>query len=178
MSDKSDSALVKECLSGNKKCFEELVNRYQKPVFNVALRIINNYDDATEIAQTTFIKAFENLHTFDTKRKFFSWLYRIATNESLNYLKARKQHELLSDDHVSHERTPDQRFDEAETDEQLQNALMQLNQDYRIVLVLCHFHNLSYKEISSILDIPEKTVKSRLFSARKNLKELLEREDM
>ena len=178
MNDKSDSVLVKQCLSGDRRSFEVLVDRYQKPVFNVAFRIINNYDDAAEIAQTTFIKAFENLHTFDTKRKFFSWLYRIATNESLNYLKARKQHELLSDDHISHDRRPDEKFDDAESDQQLQSALLQLNPDYRIVLVLCHFHNLSYKEISAILDVPEKTVKSRLFSARKNLKELLVRESI
>ena len=176
MNDKSDSVLVKECLAGDKKSFGQLVERYKKPVFNVALRIINNYDDAAEIAQTTFIKAFEYLHTFDTRRKFFSWLYRIATNESLNYLKARKQHEILNAEHVSYERTPYEKLDDAEADQQLQSALMQLNPDHRIVLVLCHFHNLTYKEISTILDVPEKTVKSRLFSARKNLKELLERE--
>ncbi len=178
MNDKSDSALVKDCLSGNKKSFEELVERYTKPVFNVALRIINNYDDAAEIVQTTFIKAFENLHSFDTKRKFFSWIYRIATNESLNYLKARKQHDQLSEEHVSYEQTPAEKIDSEETDQQLQDALMQLSPDYRIVLVLCHFQNLSYKEIGSILDLPEKTVKSRLFSARKNLKGILEREDI
>ena len=97
-------------------------------------------------------------------------------NESLNYLKARKQHEILSAEHVSYERSPDEKVNDAEADQQLQSALMQLNPDHRIVLVLCHFHNLTYKEISAILDVPEKTVKSRLFSARKNLKELLERE--
>src|SRR5574341_1617144 len=110
MVERSDSDLVTECLNGNKKAFEHLVDRYKRQVFNAALRIINNYDDAAEITQTVFIKAFENLHTFDTKRKFFSWLYRIATNESLNYLKAHRQFESLDEGHGSNEHSPETKF--------------------------------------------------------------------
>jgi RNA polymerase sigma-70 factor (ECF subfamily) len=176
MVDRSDTDLVKACLTGDTKAYEELVDRYKRQVFNVALRIISNYDDAAEVAQTTFVKAFENLHSFDTRRKFFSWLYRIATNESLNYLKAHRRFETLSEEHETLQHSPEDTFDKAESDRDLQRALMQLNDDQRIVIVLCHFHNLSYKEIGAILDLSEKTVKSRLFTARKNLKEILKRE--
>lgn len=174
MNVKVDSDLVKDCISGNKQAFEVLIERYRKQVFNVALRIINNYDDAGEITQTTFIKAFENLHTFDRKRKFFSWIYRIATNEAINYLKSRKRVESLDENLVSSDHNPEQHIAESEQDESIQQAIMQLSPEHRVVVVLCHFHNLSYKEIGTILDIPIRTVKSRLFSARRNLKELLE----
>ena len=174
MNVKADSDLVKECISGNKQAFDLLVDRYKRQVFNVALRITNDYDDAAEITQTTFVKAFENLHTFDRTRKFFSWLYRIATNESINHLKSRKNLESLDENIASSEHTADKHFVDSEQDESIQQAIMQLNPEHRIVIVLCHFNNLSYKEISAILDIPTRTVKSRLFSARKNLRELLE----
>ena len=176
MNVKADSDLVKDCISGNKQAFETLIERYKKQVFNVALRIINNYDDAGEITQTTFIKAFENLHTFDKTRKFFSWLYRIATNESINYLKSRKKTESLDEDLVSSEQNPEQRFAKSEQDESIQQAIMRLPPEHRVVIVLCHFNNLSYKEIGTILDLPTRTVKSRLFSARRNLRELLDQE--
>ena len=176
MNVKADSDLVKDCISGNKQAFETLIERYKKQVFNVALRIINNYDDAVEITQTTFIKAFEKLHTFDKTRKFFSWLYRIATNESINYLKSRKNIESLDENLVSSEHNPEQHFAESEQDESIQQAIMRLTPEHRVVIVLCHFNNLSYKEIGTILDLPTRTVKSRLFSARRNLREILNQE--
>ncbi len=173
MSEKPDVEIVRECLAGNTKAFEVLVARYEKPVFNVALRFISNYNDAVDVAQNSFIKAFNNLHSFDTTKHFFSWLYRIAINESLNYLKTRKQFEALGDDQTPLTPSPDDSFDRAESDATIQGALMRLNNEQRMVIVLRHFQNLTYGEIGSILNIPEKTVKSRLFSARQNLKEIL-----
>ncbi|MGB2869082.1 MAG: sigma-70 family RNA polymerase sigma factor, partial [Bacteroidota bacterium] len=116
------------------------------------------------------------LQSFNSQFKFFSWIYRIATNESLNFVKSRKQLDSLSDDLESNEKSPDESVHESELQETVQKALMGLTVDQRIVVVLCHFQNLSYREIGFILDLPEKTVKSRLFSARKSLRGLLQKE--
>lgn len=178
MTDSDDILLVKECLEGNPKAFESLVDRYQKPVFNAALRILNGRDDAEEITQTSFVKAFENLSTFDPKYKFFSWLYRIAVNESLNFLSQRRHLDRLTVDIVSQEKTPEEAYDEDQMSLNIQDALMRLKLEYRIVTILKHFHDLSYKDISYILDLPEKTVRSRLFTARERLRTSLLKKGM
>ena len=95
MDDGDDAELVNRCLSGDQLAFEPLVTRYQKVLFNVALRMVGNYEDARDIAQTAFVKAFEKLDTYDPRYRFFSWIYRIMMNESLNYLQRRKFHEPL-----------------------------------------------------------------------------------
>lgn len=169
-----DAALVRECLAGNTKAFEALVDKYQKVIFNVAYRMINNYDDAEDITQSVFIKVYEKLNIFNPKFKFFSWLYRMAVNESLNYLNQKKRTEILNADSiVSKEKTPEEIYTELELSEKIQDALMELDPDHRILIVLRHFQDCSYKEMSYILDIPEKTVKSRLFTARQLLKTVL-----
>src|SRR5512134_230801 len=93
----TDAELVRECLAGNQRAFEVLVRKYEKPVFNVALRIVKDRDDAMDIAQNVFVKAYEKLGSFDEKREFFSWIYRIAINESINASKrTRRQDEYES----------------------------------------------------------------------------------
>ena len=172
MVDKEDGALVQQCVGGDKRAFETLVEKYQKPMFNVALRMTRNYSDAEDIAQATFLKAYENLRSFDPRYKFFSWLYRIAMNESLNFVNQRKQVEELSEDISSDEKSAEESYDEDQTSRSVQDALMQLKADHRAVVVLKHLQRLSYEEISKILDIPEKKVKSRLFTARLMLKDV------
>lgn len=176
MNERDDNSLVLETLEGNGRAFEVLVDRYQKPIYNVALRIIGDIDDAADVTQTVFLKVFQNLQSFNSQFKFFSWIYRIATNESLNFVKSRKQFDALSEDLQSDDKTPDESVHDSELEQTVQKALMGLTVDQRIVVVLCHFQNLSYREIGFILDIPEKTVKSRLFSARKTLRGLLQKE--
>jgi RNA polymerase sigma-70 factor (ECF subfamily) len=171
----SDEDLVKQVLSGKRKAFETLVDRYQKTVFNVAYRSTKNYDDSQDIAQSVFIKAFENLSTFNPTYRFFSWLYRIAVNESINYTNQRKQIKSLDDDIVGEGTRPDEKYREEELTNEIQSALMEIEMNYRIIIILKHFQYCSYKEIGYILDIPEKTVKSRLYSARQMLKEVLQK---
>ena len=86
-----DLAWVNRCLDGDVEAFGNLVEKYQRPVFNVILRMVDSYEDASEISQQTFLKAFENLGRFRRERKFFSWIYRIAINESINHLNKRRQ---------------------------------------------------------------------------------------
>ncbi|HEY4643594.1 MAG TPA: sigma-70 family RNA polymerase sigma factor [Bacteroidota bacterium] len=175
MKEDSDILIVRQCLNGDTRAFETIVEKYQRPLFNAALRIIDNYQDAEDVTQTAFVKAFEKLSTFDPKFKFFSWLYRIAVNEALNLVNQRKPQEGVTEDLPSEDKAPDEKYDENEMSEMIQDALMTLKVDHRIVIVLKHFHDLSYKEMGQILDLPEKTVKSRLFMAREQLKSRLTR---
>ena len=174
----NDSLLVDRCLNRERKAYEELLDRYESPIFNVAFRILNDYDDAADVTQSVFIKAYEKLHTYNAKYKLFSWLYRIAINESLNYLNQRKKTVPIDDTLTNDERDISDTLDDQITNTMIQKALMQLSIEYRTVITLYHFQNLSYKEMSFVLSIPEKTVKSRLFSARTLLRELMKREGM
>lgn len=168
-----DHVLVQDCLKGNHKAFEILVDRYQKPVFNLAYRFTSSKEDAEDIAQSVFVKAFEKLKTFDPKFRFFSWLYKIAVNESINFVNRQKRFEAFNEE--VHSGKPEQGEDsrDHEMTASLDMALLDLKIDYRVVVILNHFQDLSYREIGQILDIHENTVKSRLFSARKKLKGLL-----
>ena len=168
-----DHVLVQRCLEGNQKAFEILVDRYQKPVFNLAFRFSSDKQDAEDIAQSVFVKAYEKLGTFDKKFRFFSWLYKIAVNESINFLNRRKKFDSFDEDVHSGNRGPEEHFPDHEMTASIDMALLDLKPDYRIVVILNHFQELSYREISQILEIGENTVKSRLFSARKKLKGLL-----
>ncbi len=153
--------------------FEAIVEEYTKPVFNIAYRMVNDYEDAMDITQTTFMKAYEKRGSYDSRYKVFSWLYRIAVNESLNHIQKRKRESNLTYDPADRRLTPEQIMIQNETAGRVQNAIMDLGLDHRMVVVLKHFQHLSYAEIGTILDIPEKKVKSRLFSARHLLKEKL-----
>jgi len=86
----NDTDLVQECLAGNTKAFEALIDKYQKKIFNIVYRMTGNDDDAEDITQSVFIKVYEKLSSFNPKYKFFSWLYRIALNESLNLMNQKK----------------------------------------------------------------------------------------
>jgi RNA polymerase sigma-70 factor (ECF subfamily) len=173
MTEQDDSILVKHALEGDRSGFEGLVRKYLKPIFNLALRMVNDSEQAADIAQTTFIKAYENLSTFNRDLKFFSWLYRIAINESLNVLAKQKQRDEFPADAVSCDPMPDEIIHTTERNEIIQQALMKLPSDQRSVIVMRHFLDFSYVQIGSTLGISEKTVKSRLFTARQRLKELL-----
>jgi len=175
MTEHSDEDLVRQCRAGEIKSFDLLVERHQRTIFNLALRMIRNSDDAADIAQSVFVKAYENLERFDPQFKFFSWLYRIAVNESLNALEQRKRFEGLDGNDLAAE-TSDEKDDEAVIEERrIQDGLMMLNVEHRAVIVLKHMQGLSYREIAQVLDLPEKTVKSRLFSARQSFKDILKK---
>jgi RNA polymerase sigma-70 factor, ECF subfamily len=173
MVEREDSDLVRRCLKGDRAGFDTLVKKYLKPIYNLAFRMVNDSENAADITQSTFVKAYENLRTFNLNLKFFSWLYRIAINESLNALAKRKQTDELSDELVSHDPTPEEAYHEAERKEIIQRALMKLKPDHRSVIVLRHYMDLTYAQMSATLGIPEKKVKSRLFSARHHLRGLL-----
>lgn len=173
-----DNQLVLAGLNGSEQALQALVTYYQKPIYNVAYKILHDADASADATQSTFLLAFEKLHTFDTTLRFFSWIYRIAVNESLDQGKKRaKTLHLVSDESIeSNEVGPLERIDNNETDISIRRILMMLQEDHRTVLTLRHYSDLSYSEISEILNIPIKTVRSRLYSARQMMKEHLNRE--
>lgn len=168
-----DDSLVRRCLSGDTGAFADIVSRYERPLYNVALRVLGNVEDARDATQAAFVKAWMNLGQFDRGRRLFSWLYRIALNESLNRLRARRQLQPLDERLADAGRAPEEGAEQYERRLQLERGLAQLTNEYREVLVLRHWLQLSYDEIADAIGVPAKTVKSRLFSARARLGEVL-----
>jgi RNA polymerase sigma-70 factor, ECF subfamily len=172
-----DQALVERFRKGDREAFTELVVRYQRPIYNAAFWILRSADDARDIAQAVFLKVAEHLDEYDSQRRFFSWIYRIAVNESLNLLRRNGHEEALDEDidlPESDSANPETRARAAERTRDIERALLSMSPADRTVLVLRHFSECSYQEIAQILDIDEKTVKSRLFEARNRLRNLLQ----
>ena len=168
-----DNNLVKECLNGDRNSFEEIVEKYYKTIFRLSFRITRNHDNAEEITQSAFVKAYENLNSYDSKYKFFSWLYRITVNEAINFSKRENRTTEFNEQIFTNEGDPDKIYEEMELKKKVREAIMQLDLLYRLPIVLKHLFDYSYKELSYVLDVPEKTVKSRLFTGRQLLKEIL-----
>ena len=170
--DPDDAALAIRTLGGDTDAFEVLVTRYERVLFRVAWRMLGDYEDARDATQEAFIRAYRKLDTFDTRLRFFSWLYRILLNECLNARRGRRPHEAITPDLLVGG-DPDNIVEASERRRQVQQALLMLPHDYRAVIVLRHFAELAYDEIADTLGIPAKTVKSRLYTARQRLSELL-----
>lgn len=162
--------LITRCQKGDRRALEELLGRYAKPVYNVAYRILGNPDDAADVTQVVFLKAIENLDRYKPEYRFFSWIYRIAINESINQNKRRGLQQPLGGQETHATGGPDTEAEARDLSREIQDGLMALDQNYRAVIVLRHFMDLSYQEISDVLQVPEKTVKSRLYSARQLMK--------
>jgi len=160
-------------MRGDRGAFEALLVEYERPVFNAAFRMLNNRDDARDVTQTVFLKVFENFAQFDPSRRFFSWIYRITLNESINWLGKENRLEPLLYETADEGKGPDEELESARAAAKVQAALMTINTDYRTVVILKHFLGCSYVEISDVLEIPEKTVKSRLYTARQQLRDAL-----
>ena len=173
MSKTDDTKLIERCREGDREAFQALLTEYEKPVFNAAYRMLNSRDDAQDVTQTVFLKVFERIDQFDPSRRFFSWIYRITLNESINWLGKSNRLEPLTHEAAFEGKGPEQEVESAKVSSDVQAALMTIKSDYRSVVVLKHFLGCSYVEISQILEIPEKKVKSRLYTARQQLKDAL-----
>ncbi len=167
-----DGSLAERCLQGDVEAFGTLIERYQKQIFRAVMHMVGNYEDARELTQQVFLKAFEGLRSYDRERKFFSWIYRIAMNESINHLKSRRSFEPIEPDNHSRSLRVEP-FETIERDCAVRQAVLSLRPEHRAVVVLRHFLNCSYRDAAEVLHLPEKTVKSRLFTARQLLREAL-----
>lgn len=171
---RTDEALVRDALRGDADAFEGLVLRYQRVVFNAAWRLVGNTDDARDVCQNVFLKAYQGLGSFDFAHAFHSWLYRIALNEALNHNRMRRETGALDEvEPPSSDPAPDEGYARGELRTRLESVLAELSEDYRAVVVLKHIAGCSYEEIEAITGVPVKTVKSRLFTARQQLRKAL-----
>lgn len=173
MTEPDDIKLMERCSNGDPQAFEMLLTKYEKPVFNAAYRMLNSPDDARDVTQTVFLKVYEHLDQYDPQYRFFSWIYRITLNESINWLKKTNRLDALDGDTADTASGPEQEAGNQQLSEGMQAALMTISADYRAVVVLKHLLGCSYHEISDVLEIPEKTVKSRLYTARQLLQQTL-----
>lgn len=170
MSRRGEIELVEATLAGDRGAFDELVALHERSVYSIALRVTGNREDALDAAQTAFLKAYDNLRRFDRSRRFFSWIYRIGLNEALNIVKRRKRFSPLEHDVKEPHASPEERARGREAGRHLEEALAGLSPEYRTVVVLRHVQGLSYQEMSEVIGVPAKTVKSRLFTARRELR--------
>lgn len=177
MTEMLDKDIIDRVNGGDTEAFAELVRRYEKTVFNIALRMVGDRDDAADMTQEAFIKAYGSLGSFRGDSRFSAWLYRITTNVCLDHLRARarKKQVSLDDDDGQEFELPDMR---AMPEEQLmrklsmqavRRGLERLAPEHRQILIMRELGGMSYAEISSALSLEEGTVKSRIFRARKNL---------
>jgi RNA polymerase sigma-70 factor (ECF subfamily) len=158
--------------------FGELVTRYQTGVFNVCYRLLHERGEAEDLAQETFMRAYDRLHTFDLAREFGPWIRRVAANLCLNHLEARKVIAPLDEERdVDESQRPEKQVEVNERSAQIRRALASLPPHYRVVVELRHYQEMSYDEIASELGIPVSDVKSHLFRARKLLAEKLHASD-
>jgi len=171
-----DGQLVLRGQQGDRQALGELVDHYHGAVFRLAFRMLGSREDAADVTQSTFLSAFENLQSYRPEYKFFSWIYRIGVNEALDFRRRRQGTEYLDESLPDQSAGPELVARHGELRKEIQAALMQLNDDQRAVIVLRHFSECSYGEIGEILALPEKTVKSRLFEARRQLKGSLQGE--
>jgi len=171
--DNDDRTIVDRVRAGESEAFAEIVDRYRRPIFNMVLRLVGDYDDAVEVTQQAFVAAYEKLETYDPAYRFFSWLYRIAYNAALNYIKRGKKTVRLETIMIASDSNPEVEFVCGERDDFLHRALQAVDIDHRVVLILRHFIGFRYEEIMGILDITEHTLKFRLHVARWKLRERL-----
>jgi RNA polymerase sigma-70 factor (ECF subfamily) len=181
-----DRQLIATCLGGRRDAFGELVSRYQARLYNAAIRLVDNPEDAADVVQDAFLNAYQSLHSFKGDAEFFTWLYRIAFNAAIS-LKRKKRAAVSLDavgsdggidpDDPSEYIKPGAALERSEEEAQLQGAMIRLSYEHREVLVLKDIEGLKYEDIAEILGVPIGTIRSRLHRARLELRDLLETED-
>ncbi len=173
--------LIRKCTAGDARFYEPLVRAYEKPGLRLALGMLGNLEDAKDALQNAFIKAFDALSRFDLNRSFGPWFFQILRNQCRDHLRSRKARfrlealdERLEMRPADPETGPERRRERARAREILWTALERIGEEHREILILKELQGFRYGEIATILDIPEGTVASRLYHARRALKEALQ----
>jgi len=170
----ADRDLILRARRGETEAYGELVTRHQTSVFNVCYRILHERGEAEDMAQETFIRAYSRLEGFDLERPFGPWIRRVAANVCLNHLETYKATGELDEEHEAGESDePETVYEARERSEQIHHALAALPANYRAVIELRHYQEMTYDEIADQLKIPLSDMKSNLFRARKLLAEKL-----
>jgi len=179
--DGDEAELIDRSRKGDGEAFGVLVERYQRRVVGVALAVVHNQDDAIELAQETFVRAFENLSKFESRSSFSTWLYRIAANLAIDFWRREARHVVLHGEDAENEigKMPSSQGDSfkevsrIELSARLRRALEELTPEHRAVILLREVEGMSYDEISEVLQCPRGTIMSRLHYARTHLRNIL-----
>ncbi|MCB9663485.1 MAG: sigma-70 family RNA polymerase sigma factor [Alphaproteobacteria bacterium] len=180
--DLTDAALVERVRDGDATAYRGLVEKYQTRVYHVIYGMVRNREDALDLSQETFVKAYRNLHGFRADSRFYTWLYRIAMNVAIDFTRRRARAPVSGLDEavaardadgtiaaVHHEGSPRKALERKELHGAILDAVEALPEQQRQIILLREVEGLSYKEIAEVLDVPEGTVMSRLYYARKKL---------
>ena len=175
--EESDEVWVERALQ-DPRAYEELVRRYQRRLYNLAGRLTGDREEAEDLAQEALVRAYVALPRFRKGERFSPWVYKIAVNLCINYLRRRKTLVALNDQapFVDRSPTPEQSLERGETQATVQKAILALPEQYRAVILMRHQQELSYSEIAEALGLPLGTVKTHLFRAREMLHRLLSQE--
>lgn len=183
---KEDRKLVADAKKGDNKAFQTLLKKYRKSVYYMLLKMVKNADDAEDLTQEAFAKAFNSIEKFDSKYAFSTWLFRIATNNCIDFIRKKRVQTVSIDQPVEGDDGSNMRFDvkdeeldpnEAMLKKQrkryLNMAIERLPEKYKVLVQLRYFQELSYEEVARELEIPLGTVKAQLFRARELLNQEL-----
>jgi len=176
----TDQYLIDKVLNGNTNAFGELVDRYQNFVFTIAIRILKVSEEAEEVAQDSFIKAYDSLSTFRGDSKFSTWLYRIVYHKSLDRIKMNRRHrtyeinEEITEDSLDHIENGLEFMLSEERSSIIQKCVAQLPEEEAAIISLYYFEEQSVKEIAQVTDLTEDNIKIKLYRSRKKLFSLLE----
>jgi len=182
----SDEDLVRQSRQGVESAFVELVGRYKDKIYNLAYRMLGNREEAEDVAQETFLHTFRALDSFRVEERFSPWIYKIASNLCLDRLRKYRYSVTSLDEPIGPDgdipqqvadwsSSPDKVYEVNELRADTQHAISGLPPKYKVVVVLRHLHDMSYDEIARVLNIPQGTVKTRLFRAREILRRRLSR---
>ncbi|HEX8178172.1 MAG TPA: sigma-70 family RNA polymerase sigma factor [Pyrinomonadaceae bacterium] len=173
----ADGDLVVRALGGADAGFEELVRRYQRPIVSYVYRMIGDYDGALDLTQEVFIKVYGSLARYRSEYKFSTWIYRIAHNAAIDYLRRTgpRTQELETEDgyerpFASGMKTPEQESEQKERRAEIEDVIRALPAAYRELIILRHGHDMSYDEIAEVTGLPLGTVKNRIFRAREAMR--------
>ncbi|MGE4384298.1 MAG: RNA polymerase sigma factor [Endomicrobiaceae bacterium] len=186
----NDKDIIERVIAGQEDLFRHIVDRYKDKVLSIIYSFCGYTSDCEDIAQNVFIKIFYSLDKFKFKSSFSTWIYRIVINESINFAKKRNtkivslQANFSNDDEqevidfIKSDDNTEKKAIEKETQKLVQDTLLKLKDNYKIILTLRDIENFSYEEISQIMNIPIDTVKIRIFRARKKMKQLLKEDNL
>lgn len=173
-----EKQLIEKCQKGDKAAYGKLVNHYKEKAYSIALGYVGSIDDAYDLSQEAFIKAYRHIKSFDISRSFFSWFYQILKHLCLNFIRNRKiyfnKESIELDSLISENLTPVEMNEREETHKVVWTAIGKLTVESREIIILKEFEGMLYSEIAVLLDMPEGTVMSRLYYARKALKTIIE----
>ncbi len=173
---RNDTEIIADILENRnpQEAFKELIIKYQKPLYWHIRKIVIDHDDTDDILQNTFIKAWHSIREFKQQSKLYTWLYRIATNEALMFLRKRKRRFFTSfEDEIIQKLTTDPFFDGDEADLNFQKAILSLPTKQRIVFNMRYFDEMSYEEMSEILNTSVGALKASYHHAVKKLQKIL-----